>query len=47
MIGFKNLFETVTEGGTITVCAEVKPEGLTLDPFDEIPLSIQTNPGMI
>ena len=47
VIGFKNSFEAVTEGEMTSVCAEVKPEGLMLDPFDEIPLSIRTNQGMI
>lgn len=46
VIGFKNSFEAVIEGGRKTVCAKVKPEGLRLDPFDRVPLSVQTNPGM-
>ena len=47
VIGFRNSFEVVMEGGTKTVCAYVMPEGLRLDPFDRVPLSIQTNPGII
>ena len=46
VIGFKNSFEAMVEGRTIAICAEVKPEGLRLDPFDRVPLSIRTNPGM-
>jgi hypothetical protein len=46
VIGFKNSLEAVVEGGTTTVCAEVKPEGLRLDPFDSVPLIIRTNPGL-
>ena len=38
VIGFKNPSEAVVEGGTTTVCAQVKPEGLRLDPFDRVPL---------
>ena len=49
MIGFRTSSEALVleEGGTTTVCANVKPEGLRLDPFDRVPLAIQTNPGMI
>jgi hypothetical protein len=46
VIGFKNSGEVVVEGGTTSVCAEVKPEGLRLDPFDRVPLTIRTNPGL-
>ena len=47
VIGFKNPTEVVVEGGTTSVCAEVKPEGLRLDPFDRVPLSIvRVNPGL-
>ena len=44
VIGFKNSFEAVVEGRNTTVCAEVKEEGLRLDPFDRVPLAVQTNP---
>ena len=27
------------------ICAVVMPDGLMLDPFDRIPLTIQTDPG--
>jgi hypothetical protein len=47
VIGFKNSFEGAMEGGTKNVCAEVKPEGLRLDPFDSVPLTIRINPGCI
>ena len=48
VIGFKNPLEAVVEGRatTLTVCAEVKPEGLGLDPFDRVSLTIRTNPGL-
>jgi hypothetical protein len=46
VIGFKNSLETVVEGGTTIVGAEVKPEGWTLNPFDHLPLTIRTNPGL-
>ena len=45
VIGFKNSLETVMEGGTKSVCAVVKPDGLMLDPFDRVPLTVRTDPG--
>ena len=46
MIGFNNSRKEVVEGEVIImVCAEVKPEGLQLDPFDHVSLIILTNPG--
>lgn len=46
VIGFKKSFEAVMEGGTNRICAKVKSEGLRLDPFDRVPLTIRTNPGI-
>ena len=46
VIGFKNRREAVVEGGTISVCAEVKREGLRLDPFDDVSLTVRINPGL-
>ena len=46
VIGFKNSLEAVVEGGNKSVCAEVKPEGLRLDPFDHVPLTVRINPGL-
>ena len=46
VIGFKNSLEAVVEGGTKSVCAEVKPEGLRLDPFDSVSLTVRINPGL-
>lgn len=46
VVGFKNTFEAVVEGRTTIVCAEVKPEGLRIDPFDRVPLRIRANPGL-
>ena len=47
VIGFKNKFETVMEGGTKSICAVVKSDGLMLDPFDHVPLTIRTDPGTL
>ena len=47
VIGFKNSFETVMEGGMKSVCAVIKPDGLILDPFDRVPLIIRTDPGKV
>ena len=46
VIGFKNPTEAVVEGRTKSVCAEVKPEGLRLDPFDNVPLTVRINSGL-
>ena len=52
VIGFSNdnSSVTTTEGDSAqTICLEVKPEGLRLDPFDTVPLNIRIEevPGMI
>ena len=44
VIGFNNSRKEVVEGEATMVCAEVKPEGLRLDPFDHVSLIILTNP---
>ena len=45
VIGFRSPFQTVMEGETINVCVVVKPQGLILDPFDRVPLSLRMKPG--
>ena len=43
VIGFSDSNTSVTfvEGGpSQIICADVKPEGLELDPFDSVPLNI-------
>ena len=37
---------TLSEGGPAqTVCVDVKPEGLSLDPFDRVPINLRVDPG--
>ena len=50
VIGFSDSNSSVilVEGGpTQTVCVDVKPFGLPVDPFDQVPLIIQTDRGAV
>ena len=49
VIGFSdsNSSVTVMEGGPAqVVCVDIKPQGLPLDPFDFVPLNLQTGIGV-
>ena len=50
VIGFSDSNSSVilVEGGSAqTICIDVKPYGLPLDPFDQVPLIIQTDIGAV
>ena len=50
VIGFQDGSTSVniTEGDPPQmICAEVKPFGLELDPFDSVPLDLRTDPGIL
>ena len=50
VIGFSDSNSSVilVEGGAAqTICIDVKPYGLPLDPFDQVPLIIQTDIGAV
>lgn len=46
VIGFADSSVMVTEGASQSVCAEVQSIGLQLDPFDNVPLSINADNGI-